>query len=265
MLRISCSGLVVLTALPCVSLIARALHAQDASYISSSSHVYDEARVLDPTKFTRSSLLEQFRSFAALECSGKSLARLILAPTQEELGKVTNVSFVLDDLTSAGVDRLVSSNPSLLGQGVRRLSVAQLLCIAGESTAHLRIGGRVEQYRLSGTGDSRRWNVGQAGLTLVGFNLRSGGREWISAFVRTKVLPDLNSATAIREDLEHRTGVQTYLILRTDPFFWDMDGPKFDPFDVPVPRISGKEFLTRPYISCPPSDNGRPCRLETLH
>ncbi len=77
--------------------------------------------------------------------------------------------------------------------------------------------------------------------------------------------PILEVAASIRDGVEHRTGLPSYLILRTDPFFWDMDGPKFDVLEVSVPRVSGREFLKRPYLSCPPSDDHKPCLLKTSH
>jgi hypothetical protein len=129
----------------------------------------------------------------------------------------------------------------------------------------IRSGNRVELHQLIGTADSRQWSVHGTEVTLVGFSVYAVAPESISAFIRTRVLPNPETAAAIRDDLERRTGIRTYLILRMDPFFWDMDGPKFDAFEVPVPRISSKEFLTRPFLSCPPSDNQKPCRVETFH
>ncbi len=238
---------------------------QDVSYKRESSRVYDEGRVVEAKLFSPSTLLEQFRAFATAECSGRKLARLIVAPTQVELAKAINVSFVLDDMTSAAIEKFVLANPALLGQDVGRLNVAQVLCVGENATAMIRSGDRVEQHQISGPADSRKWSVRGTEVTFVGFSVHAGAREWISAFLRTLVLPDPETAAAIRDDLERRTGIRTYLILRTDPFFWDMDGPKFDAFEVPVPRISSKEFLTRPFVSCPPSDNQKPCRVETFH
>jgi hypothetical protein len=252
-------------ALGCALLAAGGASAQDGSYRHESNGIRDEARVVEPKSFTSSTLTRQFRAFVSSACSGRRLVRLIVAPTDQELGKAVNFSFFLDDVTSAVIEAFVRRNPGLLGQGIGELNVAQALCVGENATALIRNRNRIEQYQLSGTNDSRRWSVGGTEVTLVGFSLHSGAREWISAFLRTKVLPGPDVAASIRDDLERRTGIPTYLILRTDPFFWDMDGPKFDVFEIPVPRISSSEFLRRPYLSCPPSDNKKTCRLETSH
>jgi hypothetical protein len=255
--------------LGCVALISGMIylpaHAQDASYLRESTHIYDEARIIDQKDFAPPSLLKEFRHFATVECGRRKLARLTLAPSQNDLARAVNVSFVLDDLTSEGVARIASSNPTLLGQNIGRLSVAQAYCMSGNVTAVIRNEFSIERHQLAGRKDSRELNLGKLDVRLVGFNLHGGRDEWISAFVRVKFLPDLDTAAAIRDLIEEQIGVQALLVLRTDPFFWDMGGPKFDPFEVPVPEISAGEFLIRPYISCPPSEERKPCRLESSH
>ena len=245
--------------------VASLSHAQDASYKLVSTVAYDQARLIDPNMFARSILLEQFKEFVTRECSARGLARLILAPTKTDLAKAVNVHFFLDDLTSAGIEKFVASSPSLLGQDVSTLNVAQVLCVGGDSAVMIRNGDQVDRYQISGKTDPRKWNAQGSDFTFVGFALHAGAREWISAFIRAKTLPDLEVAASIRDGVEHRTGLPSYLILRTDPFFWDMDGPKFDVLEVSVPRVSGREFLKRPYLSCPPSDDHKPCLLKTSH
>jgi hypothetical protein len=181
------------------------------------------------------------------------------------LAKSVNVSFVLDDITSEAVARFTSSNPTLLGQNIGRLNVAQVLCIRGNATVSIRRGLVLEQHQLAGTRDARKWNLKNLDVQLVGFSVHSGGGEWISAFARLKYLPDLDTAASIRDRIEEEVGVQTLLIVRTDPFFWDAGGPKFDVFEVPVPQISAGEFLVRPYVSCPPSEERKPCRMKSSH
>ncbi len=238
---------------------------QDASYSQESSHVYDEARLIPQEDFTSPSLLNEFRRFVTAECGKRTLARLILASSQGDLAKAVNVSFVLDDMTSEAVARFTSSNPTLLGQNIGKLNVAQGLCIGGNATVNIRSGRGIEQHQLAGTRDARKWHLKTVDIQLVGFSLHSGGGEWISAFARLRYLPDLDTAASIRDLIEEQIGVQTLLILRTDPFFWDAGGPKFDVFEAPVPEISAGEFLVRPYISCPPSEERKPCRLKTSH
>src|SRR5205807_5631884 len=100
----------------------------------------------------------------------RKLARLILAPNQEDLGRTVNALFTVDDLTSGAIAKFVSSNPALLGQNVSRLRVAQVLCVGGNATATIRNGLEVERYQLSGSHDSREWSVRGADVTLVGFD-----------------------------------------------------------------------------------------------
>jgi hypothetical protein len=245
--------------------LAPGAYSQDSSYMRESSRVYDAARVAEPQTFTAPILLKEFKGFVGLQCANRKLARLTVAPTKEDLVKVVNKIWFADGLTRRGIAGMVVPN---LGKDADELRAAQVLCVGDYATAIIRNGHHVERFQLSGSQDSRAWKAQGMDLTLEGFHVRGDEVEgWVSAFIRAKDLPNLETAAVVRDELEHRTGVRIDMVLRTDPFFFDVDGPKFDAFEVPAPKISVDEFLSRPYISCPPSDGRRrpPCRLETTH
>jgi hypothetical protein len=248
----------------CAVTLAGIAFGQDGSYTFESANIHDTARLVEPAMFAPDPLLSELRAFAVRECNQRIIARLIVAATPRDLAAAVNAQFM--EMSSTGVANASLSSPGVLGQNVVTLRVAQVLCVGGDATAIIRQGKDVTQYQLAGSHDSRKWNVRGLNFTLVGFHLHGDDADiWMQAFVRTEVLPNIETAAAIRDEIERRTGIQTLLAVRTDPFFWDMGGPKFDVFEVPVPRISGQEFLTRPYISCPPAREHQPCRIRTSH
>src|ERR1051326_5798379 len=239
--------------------------AQDYTYVRESKGVYDEARVMPPTDFTTLRLRAQFESFVSRQCTNQKLARLVVAPTQQELAKIVNKIWFADGVTSTGIARMMVPN---LTRDTQDLRAAQALCIDGNSTALVRQENRVERLQLSGSHDTRRWNIYSFDCTIVGFQIRGDSVDgWVSLFVRTNVLPNDQVATSIRDELQRHIGVRMDMILRTDPFFWDVDGPRFDAFDIPTPSVSVEEFMSRKFVSCPPSDDRRPrpCHTEVSH
>jgi hypothetical protein len=234
--------------------------AQDFSFEQRSAHVYDVARIIATKEFRGDTLLRVFRRFVDSECGRRVLVRLTVSTNQRDLANAINTN--LPNLTS---------NFLLLAQGLGEPNVAQVMCFGSDASAVIRRGTTVMHYQIAGTRDTRELPVAGAHVTFVGFRLRaepSGSsdanplpeRLWI--YGKADHLPDTDRASSIRRELERLTGVRTYLILRTDPFFFDYDGPVCDIFEHRLPKIIPEQFLRVPYVVCSPDQT---CRLLDSH
>jgi hypothetical protein len=123
----------------------------------------------------------------------------------------------------------------------------------------------VTRFQLSGPHDSREWNFRDVAVTIVGFSLPPASVPPLplDMFLKAKPLPDLETAAGIRDEFQNLIGVDTTLVLRTDPVFWNLGGPKCDMFDLPLTKITGPEFMRRRYIVCPEGVR-KACRTETM-
>ena len=241
--------------------------AQNLAYEHASVNVYDAARVIGYGGFSRPALLERFKSFSAGQCADRRLARWIVAADERSLMNSINVH--LPPLRRDRIANLLRADPTLIGANLGPMTAAQVLCFGGSVTALVRQGDRLTRYQLGGSQDSREVNLRGQQLTIVGFELDSVPRTvakddpsslpdqvWI--YARMHALPTLEGATVLRSDLESLIGVQTRLVVRTDPFFFDYRGPRTDVFEVPTANISTEQYLNRPYIVWWP---GGGCRL----
>jgi hypothetical protein len=238
--------------------ISCAVSAQDFSYRQSSKPIYDEARLISPAKFRDDVLKQIFESFVSAECATRKLARLTLATSQHDLGDTTN-AISPHSIPSAQIIRIQTGG----------LSVAQALCFEGKATSFIRHGRIVTRTQISGTTASRDVFLEGTKLTLVGFRLRSQppgqsedprplpDRVWI--YAQAAVLPNIPVAARIHQELQELTGVPTYLIVRTDPFFSDYDGPITDLFDTSSKQYSRDSYTSRPTVVCRPTASGNKC------
>ncbi len=256
--------------------VLSAAPADKAQYERSSSNVYDAARVVTPKEFDTPRLLTLFREFAVAHCGRQKLARLTLAANRKDLINATNVNLPEGNLK--GIPGLLRAEPSLLGTSIGQPVVAQLLCFGDEATAIVRRSSDVERYQISGDRDSFKLGAGRTGSTVVGFRLYVAPRnnatgptplpDIVHVYVKAEALPALEVAGAARRDLESRIGVMTFLTVRTDPFFFDRDGPRSDVFEIPSPKISIADFLTRPFVDCWPGNgpgDKEGCGLKRSH
>jgi hypothetical protein len=214
--------------------------------------------------------MKVFKDFVATRCGQRKLARLTVAANERDLVNAINVA--LPAGRRERIPDLLTADPSLLGFDVGQPMIAEVLCFSGQVTARVRRGHSVRRHQLLGRDDARELNAHGLRLTLVGFRLSTVSgrvgtpgpqdlpdRVWI--YAATQVLPELKRAEAVRRDLQDRTGVETHLVLRTHPHFFDYRGPRCDVFEVPHPAISKEEFLRSPFIVCWPEDRGGVCKL----
>jgi hypothetical protein len=203
----------------------------------------------------------QLTDFAKSQCAIKTLARLILAPTQGDLAAAVNATFI--DLTPQSERWLASSWPSLSGGDSRKLQAAQLLCFGGNATITIRNGNSVSRYQVTGTQDSRQWNSHGLSFTLVGFRLSSADTP-IRIFLRSRTLPELQAAEVIRDEFQGRLGMPVSVVIRTDPFFWMFNGPKNDIFELGATKAATpKDVIEQAYLTCPPRGTKEVCRVVT--
>lgn len=229
------------------------------SYRRECPQIYDTATVSSSGSFEAAHAIEALKRFTASECDCHTLARMIVAATDRDLGRATNSEFFFPV-------------PGPLLREARRASpnVAQVLCFGGRATGFLRHGRTVTQYQLRGVGDAREVTKRSVSMTLVGFRLRPGwttgggppapNRVWL--YVKVGSLPDLETAGRIRADFERQIGVQVYLVMRTDGLFFGNDGPVYDVFAGLPPETSDEEYLARPFIACMPGSDAGPCQLR---
>ena len=225
----------------CVFAATAPASAQGIQYQISSEKVYDAAKVLDNGAFQESKLLEIFKSFSATHCGRQPLARLTVAPSQRDL--LDGLNSDLPELPRAAIPNLLSADSTLLCGDRRRSTVAQVLCFGGDATALVLQNGPpdVKSRDPHPLPDS------------------------LQVFLQARSLPDLESAARVRRDLEEAIGVRTTVVLRTDSFFFDYDGPRCNVFDVPTASISKEEFLARPFVMCAPGVTRRDCFLLRSH
>jgi hypothetical protein len=256
--------------------VAGAAPAGRMLYEHSSRDAYDAAVVVEPEDFRVESLLLRFKTFCETQGAHRKVARLRASTNAYDLRISGNVT--LPDIVPTGIPNLLSLNPGYLGTALENPDIAEVLCLEAEATALVRRGDRVVSHQISGKHDSRELSVDGLDLTIVGFKLdaapvstleaRSLFPDFLRIFARTKSLPTVDEAAAIRRDLEDRIGVRVFLTLRTDPFFFDCGGPRADVFEVPPAKISVAEFLTKPFIACWPGDDHDPaggCQLRSTH
>jgi hypothetical protein len=211
-----------------------------------------------------------FTRFVATQCTQGRLARLTVVTNLRDLINTSNVS--LPEMPLKGIPSILKADPSLLGSGLDEPTVAQVLCFDGQASALVRRGGQVSKLQIDGSRDPREPMLGGLRARIVGFRLRPAppgtshsALDILSVYLRTSALPELAAAKAARAELERRIGTKTYLILRTDPFFFDYDGPRTDIFEQTIPRVSSAEFLCKPYIVCWPGDGESFCKLLRSH
>jgi hypothetical protein len=244
-------------------LLSGTLIAQDASYTKKSVHVYDTAMVITRAEFENRDLLDRFGRFVRSQCQGRQLARMIVSTKNLDLVRSTNTELpsVVGDLRT-------------LERGLGPLNVAQVMCFGGQATALIRRGDSIERYQIAGNRDSLKVNGLGMDLLLVGLRLHPGAdisdathtfpdRVWL--YAKTKDLPDIRRAATVHAALQRQIGIPTYLIVRTDSFFFDYDGPLCDVFEMPTPKISKSEFLARPFVVCHPDRPAQPCEVSTRH
>jgi hypothetical protein len=260
----------------CVLLFALAVKAQLRQYeqasglIQSSGRIYDARQVVRPEAFTTAQLSALFSQFASARCGQGRLARLTVTTNLQDLINTSNVS--LPEMPRKGIPNILKADPSLIGIGLNEPSVAQVLCFDGQASAFVRHGGQVSEFRISGSRDPRELILGELHARIVGFRLRPAltgtshsASDVLSVYVRMSALPELVAAKAAHAELALRTGSWTVLVLRTDPFFFDYDGPRTDLFEKSIPNASSAEFLVRPYIVCWPEGKASSCKLLRSH
>jgi hypothetical protein len=233
----------------------------DPSYTHVSSIAYDGARQVQSSDFERNGLLGTFRQFAAAECKGRTLARLIAGGNSRVLASGLNVDFPEAnpaEMVRKGLFHFDFDDPE----------IAQVLCFDGQETAYVRLRGNVSRFQIAGERDARELVIGGVKLTLVGFNLRVPSHdsspeqtlpESLTLFVQADQLPDLRMAEQIHAQLETKAGTGIFLVLRTDPFFLEDDGPAWDVFAKSLPSGSAEPFLSKNRINCPPRTTGGHC------
>lgn len=239
----------------------------DPSYAYASTAVYDAAKLIKLGQFEDTDLLKLFGRFVQSECRGHKLARLIVSPNRWDLTSAFNVSFP-------------EANPAeVIRKGLFRLhfgkpTVAQVWCFENQATVTVRRGEEITHYQLKGDRSAQELEKNGVSLMLVGANLRAGWPASNSAaserptdtiwlYVRAMDLPKLDIAESIHEELEKETGTATFLILRTDSFFVEYDGPAWDIFAKSLPEGSATKFLDKPHIVCPPKRTGGRCLIAT--
>jgi hypothetical protein len=231
------------------------------SYKRSSALVYDAAVLIKPSDFDAGLLRETFDRFASQECGTRKLARMIVATSERDLGDAINAI-----LPGAVSESQIHSAQS------RNLKVAQVLCFEGRITSFVRDGRAIRRDALRGSADSRNVTVEGMPLTIIGFRLRAESlqaapsvpnalpdRVWL--YARAKVLPSAQLAAQIHASLQRRVGVQLYLIVRTDPYFFDFDGPICDLFETSAGESYTKALLAQPSMVCTPVGDQARCGL----
>ncbi len=232
-------------------------------YEHNSRHIYDRAEIVKPMEFDDRRLTARLRDFAISQRGKHVLARLTVGPRRSDVQSALN-----NDLPGLRVHL-----PVLKTGLVPAPNVAQVLVFNGNATAYIRRNNYFKQYQLFGEQSARKWDVQSLSLTVVGFRLRTDprgpntahdqlpDRVWIYAVARE--IPDLTNVSAMYDLIGKQLGTITFLILRTDPFFFDFDGPLCDPFEVPGSKLSEHDFLTKPFIVCQPT--AERCKVRTTH
>lgn len=238
------------------------LMGQSLSYKVEADNVYDAAKIIERAQFGNEALLKLFNQFVTTNCRRYKLARLTVSTSETDLGKGINTN--LSD---------IFSNLEAIRQGVGNPEIAQVVCLRGRATARIRTGDGVLHFQLAGNEDARLLRFDGTLFTLIGFRVRprlpgeavptslaAGDRLWVYASVRA--LPSRLLAEKFREHLELELKTPTYLIIRTDTFFFEYDGPRFDVFGS-VPPVPTSGFLSNPYLVCRPVDSGGLCEELT--
>jgi hypothetical protein len=247
-----------------IVIASRAVAADSVFYEHKSASVVDLAMLVESNRFDESSLIERFKSFVISIGSQHKLARLTLASSRVDLQSALN-----NDLPGLKVHLKV------LNEGIPPADVGQVLCFDGKATAYIRRGNLVRRHQLSGDTEARKWDIEGLSLTLEGFRLRTDPRgettgrdalpDRVWLYATSKELPNLTTAVAAYAALAKQLAMITFLIIRTDSFFFDYDGPMRDAFAVPLPKISANEFLRKPFIVCEPANKENPCVLHMTH
>jgi hypothetical protein len=230
---------------------------QRFTYEQASGQIVDAARIVPPNDFTQRNLHKIFEAFVVSECAATKLCRLIVAPTQSELAAAANSN--LPSPRSAETDRPQRA----------LLQVAQVVSFNGNATAWIRRGTYVSTVQISGRKDAREWAVGGAAVRVVGFRVRAdpsaptnaaaspSDRVWLYAKAYSTIEPSV--AIKLRRNLEQLIGMPTYLILRTDSFFSEEDGPLRDVFeDIDASNLKSSALADLSLI-CRPGRSGGTC------
>jgi len=231
-------------------------------YERSSAGAYDAGIVVGPEGFQPGPLLTLLRTFWASKGAHLKLSRLRVSPSERDLQITGNVD--LPDMPPGEIPRLLALTPGYLGGAVGQPDIAEVLCVGANATALVRRAGRVVSYQIAGELDARDLPVSGMSLAIVGFRVdavagagadpRGAYPGSVRIFVRMGNLPAPEKAAAARRELQVRLGTRTFLVLRTDPFFFEYGGPRTDVFEVPPPEVSAAEYLAKPSIACwPPS------------
>jgi len=234
---------------------------QDPSYSYESVTLYDSAKLAQPGDMEGPRLLALSQNFVDQECHkpGRRLARLTLSVSRLDLSNAMNVSFPEADpaeIIRDGSFRMHFRSPE----------IAQVWCLGDQATTIVRRSDSIKRHQLAGERDARELALEGVKLTLVGINLNPGwgsvsGRAldttWF--YARTAKLPELSVARSIHRQLEESTRTNAFLVLRTDSFFVEYDGPAWDIFEQSLPEGSAAEFLGKPHIVCGPKSAGGVC------
>jgi hypothetical protein len=238
---------------------------QDPSYTYESATLYDAAKLVQRDDMDQSQLLTLSKRFVDRECRkpGRRLARLSLSASRIDFGNAMNVSFPEADpakIIRDGSFRLHFGSPV----------IAQVWCLGDQATSIVRRSNGIMLQQLAGEHDARELTLAGVKLTLVSVNLNPGwgsvsGRalDTIWFYARATRLPELSVAKLMHEQLEQNTGTNAFLVVRSDSFFVEYNGPVWDIFDESLPDGSAAGFLGKPHIVCAPRSAGGVCLWVT--
>lgn len=253
----NCLAILLFLRMPVATVAAGPQAASGQAYRVESRIHLDEARLVPAREFEYDALSSVFAQFRATQCEGRLLARLIVAPTDRDLALATNSRS--PELNEPAIRKMSLANPALFGPGnasIVNIHSATLLCVGGSATALFRYGTSIRKEVLRGSRDAQTISLAKQTYHWQGFRLDNGV---LSVFMRGERLPSSQEAEDLLRYLETILNARVMLTVRTDMFFWYEDGPRFDPYST-APRISGEEFLRRPYVFCGRSPGRAVCR-----
>jgi hypothetical protein len=225
----------------------------DHSYTHEYATIVDRAELIPNLMIDGRDTLSRLQSFVDQECPGKTLARLTVSSHDSDLLLATNPVMMPETapakVISAGWVRFDFGRPE----------VAQVWCFGGDATAFLRTKGGLIQRQLKGERSARDPVVNGETVHLIGMRVRTSS---VTLYCHTRELPVLEVAQSLHHALEEKIGANISLILRTDYFFYQEDGPLWDVFSDPLPTASAVGYLNRPHIECPPSRDSHHCEAR---
>ncbi len=242
----------------CVLTVVTVRAAWDVKSVS--TNIWDQSRVVSAKEFGPENLKIEFQRFVDTACAGRRLARLMVAPTEQDLSMSIDVMMPFDSIGNGTqvYSNWTRANPGM-GMVPAGLSVAEVICFSGNATVFVRRGGRFSTYQIRGSVPANEFVVSSTRFSLAGFRFSD---QVPRMYVRSATLPTLPAANLVREFLERSVGGPVTTYFRTDSVFWIQEGPAFDPFEISQPRVDADAFLKRPFLACLPSTSGHPCSIE---